>query len=47
MHGLTSLSEKSWKSNRLQMLEQMQELLRNHFKTLAQLFKSRLALTQG
>ena len=34
-YGLTSLSEKKRKSNRLQMLEQRQHLLLNYFKTLS------------
>ena len=33
-YGLTSLTEKTQKSNRLQMLDQSQHLLLNYFKTL-------------
>ena len=34
-YGLTSFSEKTQESNRLQMLEQRQHLLLNYFKTLS------------
>ena len=34
-YGLTSLSEKTRRSNHLQMLEQKQHLLLNYFKTLS------------